>query len=218
MDNISQNIRVAIDENNPSIKRIESKCVKCGQCSQVCGEFVSINNNYDLNKTQKPICVNCGQCIKVCPTGAIVGKDEYIEVVKHIEDTEKIVIVSTSPSVRVGLGEEFGLPFGSFVQGKMISLLRKLGFKYVLDTNFSADLTICEEASELIERIKNQQNLPQFTSCCPAWIKFAETFYPEILPNISTCKSPIGMQGPIIKTYFAKRMAPDRYLHEREDP
>jgi ferredoxin hydrogenase len=193
MEHINQKIRVAIDENNPSIKRIESKCVKCGQCVQVCNEFVSVNNNYDLNVTKKPICVNCGQCIKVCPMDSIVGQDEYKEVANHIADSDKIVIVSTSPSVRVGLGEEFGLPMGSFVQGKMVALLKKLGFKYVLDTNFGADLTICEEASELIERIKENKNLPQFTSCCPSWIKFAETFYPEIIPNISSCKSPIGM-------------------------
>ena len=209
MKHIDQKLRVAISEDNPSIKRNEVKCVKCGQCAQVCNDFVSVNNNYDLAKTEKPICVNCGQCIKVCPTGAITGQDEYKDVGKCIADKDKIVIVSTSPSVRVALGEEFGLPFGSFVQGKMVALLKKLGFKYVLDTNFGADLTICEEASELIERVKTQKNLPQFTSCCPSWIKFAETFYPEILPNISTCRSPIGMQGPVIKTYFAKKMGID---------
>ena len=204
---LNQMIRVAIDENNPSVARIEEKCIKCGQCARVCNDFVSVNNNYDLASTcGKSICVNCGQCIKVCPTSSLVVKQEYKTIKKIIENKNKIVIVSTSPSVRVGLGEEFGLPFGSFVQGKMVALLKKLGFNYVLDTNFSADLTICEEASELIERIKNNDSLPQFTSCCPAWIKFAETFYPEILPNISTCKSPIGMQGPIIKTYFANKM------------
>ena len=207
MEHLNQMIRVAIDENNPSVARIEEKCIKCGQCARVCNDFVSVNNNYDLASTcGKSICVNCGQCIKVCPTSSLVVKQEYKTIKKIIENKNKIVIVSTSPSVRVGLGEEFGLPFGSFVQGKMVALLKKLGFNYVLDTNFSADLTICEEASELIERIKNNDSLPQFTSCCPAWIKFAETFYPEILPNISTCKSPIGMQGPIIKTYFANKM------------
>ncbi len=209
MEHLRQNIRVAIDESNPSIKRIENKCIKCGQCASVCSEYISVNNHYNVNQTGKPICVNCGQCIKVCPVDSIVGKEEYLEVEQHIQDTDKIVIVSTSPSVRVGLGEEFGLPFGSFVEGKMVALLKKLGFKYVLDTNFAADLTICEEATELIERIKNKDKLPQFTSCCPSWIKFAETFYPEMLPNISTCKSPIGMQGPIIKTYFANKMGID---------
>lgn len=202
---LKQNIRVAVDGANLSIERLEEKCIKCGQCARVCSEYLSVNDHYDLEKTKKPICVNCGQCVKVCPTGALIGKNEYKKIAQQIKDKNKVVIVSTSPSVRVGLGEEFGLPFGTFVQGKMIALLRKLGFKYVLDTNFAADLTICEEANELIERIKKGENLPQFTSCCPSWIKFAETFYPEILPYISSCKSPIGMQGPLIKTYFASK-------------
>lgn len=208
MKHIGQNVRVAIEEDNASIRRIEELCMKCGQCARVCNALVSVNNNYDLCKTgDNAICVHCGQCIKSCPFDAIVGVDEYKQVEELIKDKNKIVIVSTSPSVRVGLGDEFGFEKGSFVQGKMVALLKKLGFKYVLDTNFSADLTICEEATELIERItKKNKPLPQFTSCCPAWIKFAETFYPEILPNISTCKSPIGMQGAIIKTYFAKKM------------
>lgn len=210
MEHLSQNIRVAIDKDNPSVMRNENKCIKCGQCARICNEFVSVNNNYDLAKTHgKSICVNCGQCIKVCPVDSLVVKQEYHQVEDIINQGNKVVIVSTSPSVRVGLGEEFGMAFGSFVQGKMVALLKKLGFKYVLDTNFSADLTICEEASELVERIKNNGPLPQFTSCCPAWIKFAETFYPEILDNISTCKSPIGMQGPVIKTYFAQKMGID---------
>ena len=128
-----------------------------------------------------------------------------------MEDKNKIVIVSTSPSVRVALGEEFGLPKGAFVQGKMVALLRALGVDYVLDTNFAADLTIVEEASELLARITGATDkpLPQFTSCCPAWVKFAETYYPELLPHISTAKSPIGMQGPTIKTYFAQKMGID---------
>ncbi len=205
-----QNSRVAISKDNPSICRIEERCVKCGLCANVCSEYVSVNNNYSLAETKVPVCVNCGQCIKVCPSNSIVGKNDYKEVTKEIKKDDKIAIVSTSPAVRVGLGEEFGLPFGSFVEGKMIALLKKLGFKYVLDTNFAADLTICEEAAELVNRIKTKnQPLPQFTSCCPSWIKFAETFYPEIIPHISTCKSPIGMQGPIIKTYFAKKMGID---------
>ena len=152
----------------------------------------------------KAICINCGQCSIVCPTKAITEKKEYHLVEEQIKDDEKVVIVSTSPSCRVSLGDEFNLKPGTFVEKKMVSLLRKLGFKYVLDTNFGADLTIVEEASELIERIKNKGVLPQFTSCCPAWVKFVETFYPEFIPNISSCKSPLGMQGPTIKTYFAK--------------
>lgn len=207
----SQSIRVAIDEDNSSIKRIEELCVYCGQCKNICNDYISVNNHYDLKNTgDKSVCVNCGQCVKVCPVNSLVGKDEFPEVEKAIADENKIVIVSTSPSVRVGLGDEFGYPTGSFLEGKMVALLKKLGVDYVLDTNFSADLTICEEATELINRIKgNGMPLPQFTSCCPAWVKFAEIFYPEMLPYISTCKSPIGMQGPIIKTYFAKKMGID---------
>ncbi len=222
MKHLNQNIRVAIDSDNPSVERIESKCIKCGQCAVVCNNFESVNNNYDLQKTcDKSICVHCGQCVKICPMDALVGKEEYHEIQNLMKKKDKIFIVSTSPSVRIGLGDEFGMPAGSFVQGKMISMLRKLGFDYVLDTNFSADLTICEEATELIERIKNKTKLlPQFTSCCPSWIKFAETFYPEILPNISTCRSPIGMQGPIIKTYFAKKMGiePSRIVNVAVTP
>lgn len=146
----------------------------------------------------------------MCPTSSITEVFDYKKVEDAINDKDKIVIVSTSPAVRVSLGEEFNMDDGSFVQGKMIALLRKLGFKYVLDTNFAADMTIVEEASELVERItKNNKPLPQFTSCCPAWVKYAETFHPEILDHISTSKSPIGMQGPTIKTYFAKNMGID---------
>ena len=131
-------------------------------------------------------------------------------VAAEVMDPDKIVVVSTSPSVRAALGEEFGMEEGSFVQGKMVALLRTLGVDYVLDTNFAADLTIVEEASELIDRITTgRRPLPQFTSCCPAWVKFAEIYYPDMLPHISTAKSPIGMQGPTIKTYFARKMGID---------
>lgn len=204
-----QKVRVIIDVDNPSIKRIEEKCIKCGQCTKVCNEFLSVNNHYDITKSGKSICVNCGQCIKCCPMDSLIVKEEYKRLKELMKDKDKIFIISTSPSVRVALGEEFGLPLGSFVQDKMVGVLKQLGFNFVFDTNFSADLTICEEATELIKRIQSGKNLPQFTSCCPAWIKFAEIFYPEILPNISSCKSPIGMQGPMIKTYFAKKMGID---------
>lgn len=211
MAHLDQKIRVAIDKKNPSIKRDEQKCIKCGQCAFRCNDYVGVNNSYDLKQTLTPVCVNCGQCIKVCPTDSISVQEEYKKVINEIKDTQKIVIVSTSPAVRVALGEEFGLPLGSFVEGKMVALLKELGFKYVLDTNFGADLTICQEVSELIARIKSKaiKKYPFFTSCCPAWVKYAETFFPEILDNISTCKSPISMQGAIIKTYFAKKMKID---------
>lgn len=204
-------VRVPIEADNPSILRVENLCVKCGQCREVCTNDIGVHGTYTLTQTGgKAICINCGQCSNVCPTASITEVYEYPDVQSAIKDPEKIVIVSTSPSVRVALGEEFGMEKGSFVQGKMVALLRALGVDYVLDTNFSADLTIVEEASELIRRITKQDKpLPQFTSCCPAWVKFAETYYPELLPHISTAKSPIGMQGPTIKTYFAQKMGID---------
>lgn len=206
MKHLSESIRVPIELDNPSIMRDESLCIKCGQCKEVCEKFIGVHGSYKLSDTgDTAVCVNCGQCANVCPTSSITEKYEYEFVKKAINDPEKIVIFSTSPSVRVAIGEEFGEEDGEFLQGKMISLLRKLGGDYVLDTNFGADLTILEEASELIERIVNGRGpLPQFTSCCPAWVKYLEIYYPDMRENLSTSKSPIGMQGPTIKTYFAK--------------
>lgn len=209
---LSTSVRVPIEADNPSIVRNEALCIKCGQCSNVCTSPVGVLGTYALEQTgDRAICIHCGQCANVCPVGSITEIYEYPEVKAAVQDKDKIVIVSTSPSVRVALGEEFGLPKGAFVQGKMVALLRALGVDYVLDTNFAADLTIVEEASELLARIKGETDkpLPQFTSCCPAWVKFAETYYPELLPQVSTAKSPIGMQGPTIKTYFAQKMGID---------
>ena len=204
-------IRVAIEPDNPSIQRLEFKCIKCGNCKTVCTDYIGVCGTYDLKATgDKPICINCGQCANVCPADSITEKIEAYQVMAEIRAEDKIVIFSTSPSVRIALGEEFGMPDGSFVEGKMVALLRRLGADYVLDTNFAADMTIVEEASELLQRItEGNKPLPQFTSCCPAWVKFAETYYPEMLPHISSAKSPIGMQGPTIKTYFAKKMGID---------
>ena len=208
---MSLGIRVPIESDNPSIVRNEDLCIKCGQCKEVCTNAIGVHGTYNLAQTgNQAICIHCGQCANVCPPSSITEVYEYAEVQAAINDPNKVVIVSTSPSVRVALGEEFGMPKGSFVEGKMIALLRALGVDYVLDTNFAADLTIVEEASELIQRITKQDApLPQFTSCCPAWVKFAETYYPELLPHVSTAKSPIGMQGPTIKTYFAQNMGID---------
>ena len=204
-------VRVPIETDNPSICRNESLCIKCGMCRGVCTQQIGVHGTYTLAETGgKAICIHCGQCANVCPPASITEVYEYPAVRAAVKDPDKVVIVSTSPSVRAALGEEFGMPKGAFVQGKMVALLRALGADYVLDTNFSADLTILEEASELIRRITTgDQPLPQFTSCCPAWVKFAETYYPELLPNISSAKSPIGMQGPTIKTYFAQKMGID---------
>lgn len=208
---LSPEIRVPIDKDNVSIFREEAKCIKCGQCRDMCRDYIGVLGVYDLLKTgDRAICINCGQCANVCPVESIREQPEYGMAAAEIMDPDKVVIVSTSPSVRAALGEEFGMEQGSFVQGKMVALLRALGADYVLDTNFAADLTILEEASELIERItKGGKPLPQFTSCCPAWVKFAELYYPELLPHLSTAKSPIGMQGPTIKTYFAEKMGID---------
>lgn len=208
---LSPEIRVPIEKDNVSIQRWEEKCIKCGQCKNICQDYITVLGHYDLEKTNDTaICINCGQCANVCPVGSITEQYEFGQVIQAIEDPSKVVIVSTSPSVRVGIGEEFGMPDGSFVEGKMVALLRKLGVDYVLDTAFAADLTIMEEASELIERIvKKDKPLPQFTSCCPAWVKFVEMYYPELREHISSAKSPIGMQGPTIKTYFAKKMGID---------
>ena len=205
MKHLSQNVRVAIEQDNPAIMRIEDKCIKCGQCARICNAMMSVNNYYDLGKTNdNAVCVHCGQCLKVCPQDAIVGRDDYYQLEKLMKNKKKIFVVSTAPSVRVGLGDEFGFAKGQFVQGKMISLLKKLGFDYVLDVNFGADLTVCEEAAEFVKRLQTGQNLPQFTSCCPAWVRFVEYFFPKHLNNLSTCKSPIAMQSAMIKTYFAE--------------
>lgn len=211
MNHLPMNVRVPIEKDNPSICRDEEICIKCGQCRDICTDYIGVHGTYTLEQTGgKAVCINCGQCANVCPVSSITEKYEYHDVKKAILDPEKIVIFNTSPSVRIALGEEFDMEDGSFVQGKMVALLRKLGASYVLDTNFAADLTIVEEASELIERItKKTRPLPQFTSCCPSWVKYAEIYHPDMLPHLSTAKSPIGMQGPTVKTYFAKKMGID---------
>lgn len=163
---------------------------------------------YSLESTgDVPICVHCGQCALTCMFGATVGVSQKEQIKEAINDPQKTVIFQTAPAVRVALGEEFGMPYGSIVQGKMIAALRALGGKYVFDTNFGADLTIMEEASELLYRLKHKRELlPQFTSCCPSWVEFTEIFFPELIPHLSTAKSPISMLSPLIKTYFAEKM------------
>ena len=204
-------VRVPIEADNPSIVRWEDKCIRCGMCKDACTNLMGVHGTYTLEETGgKAICIYCGQCANVCPVDSITERDECPQVQQAIADPNKVVVVSTSPSVRASLGKEFSMEPGAFVEGKMVALLRALGVNYVLDTNFAADLTIVEEASELIRRIKEQDRpLPQFTSCCPGWVHFAEIYAPELLPHLSTAKSPIGMQGPTVKTYFAKQMGLD---------
>lgn len=210
-------VRVPIEADNPSIVRWEEKCIRCGLCKEACTNLMGVHGTYTLEETGgKAVCIYCGQCANVCPVDSITERDECPQVRQAVADPDKVVVVSTSPSVRAALGEEFGMEPGAFVEGKMVALLRALGVDYVLDTNFAADLTIVEEASELIRRVREQDKpLPQFTSCCPGWVHFAEIYAPELLPHLSTAKSPIGMQGPTVKTYFAKQMGldPTRIVH-----
>lgn len=195
--------RIKISEYNHAVDRVEEKCINCGQCKKTCENIVNIS--YDLNKCKDPICIGCGQCILNCPTGAMIPKYEYKDVKQIIDTNEKIVVALISPAVRVSIGEAFGLKPGENNEKKLVASLKKIGFDYVFDTAFGADLTILEEVSEFIARLKNKESLPQFTSCCPAWVKYAEIYHPELLGNISTCKSPIGMQCAIIKSYFCEK-------------
>ena len=188
-----------------------AKCEACGECANYCatGAIQSINEKGTRQVVDPAACMNCGQCLTHCPYGAIYEEVSYVdEIFKRLKDPNTVVVSMPAPSVRYALGECFGLPPGSYVGGKMHAALEKLGFKYTWDNEWTADVTIMEEGTELIGRISQpspKHPLPMFTSCCPAWIKFAETFYPDLLPNISTCKSPIGMLGALAKTYGAQQ-------------
>ena len=207
-----------IDDLSPSIVRDFNKCILCRRCVAACkkvqgiGAIDCINRGFEscistvgdhsLNDVN---CTNCGQCIEACPTGALHEKETINDVWIKLKDPDSYVVVQTAPAVRVALGEEFGMPIGTNVTGKMITALKRLGFNKVFDTNTGADITIMEEAYELIERLKTNDNLPMITSCSPGWIKYIEMNYPELLPHLSTCKSPHQMFGALIKTYFAKK-------------
>ena len=210
------------DETSLSLVRDPEKCILCGRCVAVCEQIQSVKA-IDFSgrglKTKistfwdtglgNSICINCGQCALICPTGAITERSAINEVWNELHDPEKVVVVQTAPAVRVGIGEAMGLPYGSLVTGQMVASLRKLGFSKVFDTDFAADLTIVEEANELIERIENKGTLPMITSCSPGWIKFIEHFFPSSLPHLSTCKSPQQMFGAIAKTYYAEQAGID---------
>lgn len=191
--------RVNISSDNPSIVFDGSKCDGCGICKNICKMNVGV---YGYSDEQYP-CINCGSCTIACPKKCLSERDETYKLREYL-NSDKVVVVQTAPAVRVALGEEFGMKVGTNVEGKMVSALRKIGADYVFDTTFGADLTVMEEAYELVERIKFGKNGPMFTSCCPSWVKFLEMFYPEYLNNLSTCKSPIAMEGSMIKNYFSK--------------
>ena len=201
-----------------AIVRDNTKCVLCRRCVAVCSKVqkvgvigavrrgfnTSINSAWDMSLGETA-CINCGQCIAVCPVGALTERDSTAEVFAALADPTKHVVVQPAPAVRAALGEEFGMPMGTRCTGKMAAALRRLGFDKVFDTDFAADLTIMEEATELVGRIKNKGVLPMITSCSPGWIKFCETYYPEFLPNLSSCKSPHEMEGAMIKSYYAEK-------------
>lgn len=213
-----QKVEPSIDELSPSIIRDNSKCIMCKRCVAACKNVqkvgaidvagrgfhsrIAAENDESLNNVN---CVFCGQCIEACPTGALREKDETKYVWRKIRDKEKVVVVQTAPAVRAGLGEEFGYPIGTNVTGKMVTALKRIGFDKVFDTNTAADLTIMEEANELIERLQKGGTLPMITSCSPGWIRFIEMNYPDLLPHLSSCKSPHQMFGAILKTYYAEK-------------
>ena len=214
--------RHPIDDSSPSFVRDPEKCVLCRRCIAVCEKVQTVNaigphdRGFDMViappfdlKMADGVCTNCGQCVLVCPTAALHEKDQTEEVWEAISDPKKHVVVQTAPAVRVSIGDALGMPHGSIVTGKMVAALRRLGFDRVFDTDFTADLTIMEEGHELIERVKEGGTLPLITSCSPGWIKFIEHFYPDLLDNLSTCKSPQQMFGALAKTYYAEKAGID---------
>ena len=207
-----------IDELSPSVVRDNNKCILCRRCVAACAKTQGVcaigvqNRGFksqigsEFGKSLGEVaCINCGQCIAACPTGALTEKDATKEVWAAINDPKKFVVFQPAPAVRVAIGEEFGMPIGTRCTGKLAAAMRRLGADRVFDVDFAADLTIMEEGTELLQRIQNGGVLPMITSCSPGWIKFCEHFYPEFIPNLSTCKSPNQMQGAVTKTYFAEK-------------
>ncbi|HXL01697.1 MAG TPA: NADH-dependent [FeFe] hydrogenase, group A6 [Candidatus Atribacteria bacterium] len=211
-----------VDRSSPSVKRDANRCILCGRCIRACQEIQTVfaidfaNRGFDSLVSPslglplgESVCVNCGQCILSCPTGAL-SEVSHVEMVwEALEDPEKFVVLQTAPAIRVSIGEPFGLPPGTVTTGKMVAAFRRLGFDRIFDTNFAADLTIIEEGTEFINRLQKGGKLPLITSCSPGWIKFMEHFYPELMENVSTCKSPQQMFGAVAKTYYAQKLGID---------
>lgn len=217
-----ERLQMPLDDASPSIVRNPNKCVLCKRCVHMCEDVQGIGAISATNRGFKTIvetvfsksledvsCINCGQCITACPVGALTEKSEVQDVWDALHDPEKFVVVQPAPAVRAAIGEEFGMPMGTRVTGKLSAALHRLGFDKVFDTNFGADLTIMEEGNELIERIQNGGTLPMITSCSPGWVKFCEKFFPDFIDNLSSCKSPHQMLGAIIKSYYAEKMKMD---------
>ena len=212
----------AIDISSASMERDPAKCILCGRCVRTCNEIQQVGAIDFINRGFSTIvttpynkglnisdCILCGQCILVCPTAALREKSSMKEVAYALQDKKKFVVAQIAPAVRATIGEEYNMPAGTNATGQLVTALRRLGFDKVFDTNFAADLTIMEEASELINRIKEKKKMPMFTSCCPGWVKYLEQNKPNLLEHVSTCKSPHEMLGAVSKTYYAKKMGID---------
>ncbi len=214
--------RLPVDDSSPALIRNPEKCILCGRCIRVCSEVQGVNNlsqqgrgfkmvvapAHEMNMVDS-VCIQCGQCINVCPTAAFVEQNHTDEVFEALANPDLHVVVQTAPSIRAAIGEGFGYEPGTPATGKMVTALRLMGFHKVFDTNFGADLTIVEEAHEFLHRLQTGERLPLITSCSPGWINFMERFYPELIPNASTCRSPMSMLSVLIKTYYAEKAGID---------